>query len=347
MHVSSQAAAWDGWPDGPIEHTFTVEEVKNTDHLAVNWSCQTSGARTGFSTAESWSTGRKSERRCLGVLFCANEWCNVIIRPKTRANLIEKQLSKPCVCGATLQQSQPDCPTRQVLWSYKHGIHFIHTGYHNHPRPTHIIHMSKNQREKFKELVEQHPKSGPLQLLVGAPTLHGPGASVADISPVLLNKDRIAYELEKVRHPKRPGGSADDLNIKEFSLFCAENEGFIIHSVIREVVVICMHQPLMLAELVKENSMSIPDEPVNGIVSDAAHGFWRERNCLLIVSSAYSATLRCWIPGVLSYTNGATTEHYRHHFLALFLAIARERRSHGWDISSDEHFGNVRTYSSM
>ncbi|KAJ3804557.1 hypothetical protein F5876DRAFT_82964 [Lentinula aff. lateritia] len=48
-------------------------------------------------------------------------------------------------------------------------------------------------------------------------------------------------------------------------------------------------------------------EPVNGIVSDAAHGFWREQNSLLITSSIYEAELHCWIPVLFSYSNGASS----------------------------------------
>lgn len=215
----------------------------------------------------------------------------------------------------------------------------MHKGYHNHPRPTHILHLSASEKNTFRDLVERNPKAGPLELLVGVRTLKGPGESAKDISTVLLNKDRIAHELKSVRQTSRAGASGDTLNLAEFSQFCANNPGFIIHSIIRDVVVISMQQPLMLAELVKESRRT--DEPVNGIVSDAAHGFWRERNCLLIISSAYSSRLRCWIPGIMSYTNGASSDHYRHHFLALFQSIAQERRSRGWDTGNDDDFGNV------
>ncbi|KAI0754060.1 hypothetical protein C8Q80DRAFT_1095345, partial [Daedaleopsis nitida] len=268
------APEWDGWPDGTFERTFSIEEVEATKNLAVHWVCQTSGSKVGSDEADEWVNGRKTERRCRGVISCENPSCDIL------------------------------------------------------------------EEQKFTEIVESHPKSGPLQLLVGVPTLNGPGKSVADISSVLVNKDRIAHELKKIRRGKAATNSADDINLSDFSDFCQEHPGFVIHSVIRDIIVISMQQPLMLAELVKETR--IVDDPVNGIVSDAAHGFWRQKSSLLIISSAYSLTLRCWIPGILSYTNGATSEHYRHHFLALFQSIARERRSRGWDTSNDADFGNVR-----
>ncbi|KAI0742318.1 hypothetical protein C8Q80DRAFT_1327971, partial [Daedaleopsis nitida] len=297
---------WDGWPDGNFERTYTHAEFKSTRDLAVHWSCQVSGSRNGSEDAEDWSAGRKAERRCRGIISCTNAACDALIRPCTRRKDISRQLEKACLCGASLQRFE--CHTLQILMHFRHGVHFMH--------------------------------QGPLQLLVGAPTLNGPGESVANISSILLNKDRIAQELKKVRREEKPGNGTDDISLLAFSEFCHNNPGFIINSVIHEVVVISMQQPLMLAELVKE-TRAIPDDPVNGIVSDAAHGFWRQQNCLLIISSAYSLSLRCWIPGILSYTNGASADHYRHHFLALFQSISRERRSRGWDTSDDNDFGNV------
>lgn len=180
------------------------------------------------------------------------------------------------------------------------------------------------------------------RLLVGVPTLRGPGPKAPDILSVLLNKDRISHKLQKVRAEAKSTKGGDSLNLDEFAAFNADNPGLVVNSIVGKITVISIQQPLMLAELVKE--MVVTSEPVNGVVSDTAHGFWRQWNCLLVVSSAYSRTLNCWIPGVLSYTNGATAKHYQHHFFALFKSIAQERARQGWDASGDEHFGTVRPY---
>ena len=52
----------------------------------------------------------------------------------------------------------------------------------------------------------------------------------------------------------------------------------------------------------------------------------------------------CWIPGILSYTNGASEKHYQLHFVALFKSFAAELRKRGLDTSDDAHFGNVSGY---
>ena len=46
-----------------------------------------------------------------------------------------------------------------------------------------------------------------------------------------------------------------------------------------------------------------------------------------MVSSTYHPDLLCWVPGVLSYTNGASAEHFKYHFLAVLQSIAHEADS--------------------
>ncbi len=202
---------WDGWPDGSFERTYTNAELKQTDNLAVNWVCEVAGPKSGSDEADDWRKGRKSERRCRGVLACPEQGCTMVVRPQTRMQQILKQLDKPCLCGGSLVRLE--CRTVQKLYRFKHGIHYIHEGVHDHPRPTHLLHLDRRQRQEFQALVEGNPKSGPLQLLVGAPTLNGPGRSAAEISPILVNKDRIAYEVKKVRQKAQSSNAPDQLSI--------------------------------------------------------------------------------------------------------------------------------------
>ena len=312
--------------------------------VPVHWACRTSGSKNhrGTKTAEMWQDGYVSRRLCLGVITCTNPDCKIVVRPGTTAAKRKKQLETVCVrCKSSLQYSAfPKCPAVQVLHCFKNGIHFAHSGVHNHVRPTYILHLTAKQQVEFRELVEQHPKSGPLQLLVGPPTLSGPGRSAADISTALINKDRIGYERNKVKalhNQTNPPG--DTINVQAFASFCEENEEFIVQSVFGKTTVISMQSPVLLSELVRASL--ITDEAVNGILTDAAHGYWKAHNNLLIVSSVYSVLLRCWVPGLLSYTNGATAKHYNLHFQALFQIITRERQGRGFDTSDDAIFGNV------
>lgn len=98
-----------------------------------------------------------------------------------------------------------------------------------------------------------------------------------------------------------------------------------------------MQSPLMRENLLKEQ---ILNGNVNGMVNDAAHGWWQDKKALLMVTSAYCPELNCWLPGVLSYTNGASSDHFKYHFLAVFNSIASEAEKRELDVT-DRLFAGV------
>ncbi|TFK37264.1 hypothetical protein BDQ12DRAFT_608068, partial [Crucibulum laeve] len=170
------------------------------------------------------------------------------------------------------------------------------------------------------------------------PGLKTPGESIADISTVLLNADHVRKEKQKVKKADIQGG---DSFVSAFAKFSAEHKGFVIHSKLDEVTVISLQTPFMRSQLIKDY---ILDEPVNGLVSDAAHGWWQERTSLLIISSCYSSELLCWVPGVFSCSNGASAEHYKYHFLAVFYSMANEASDRQIEIF-DRIFAGVVDFS--
>jgi hypothetical protein len=324
---------WDGWPNGIFEQDFTFEEFEDTNNLSAHWAMITNGGdRKGNEDALTWPRGKKSTRKCLGVIECDNPLCSIITRPQTKSQQIDSQLRRPCKCGAVLFRQR--CDVVSHFWKWSGGVHYLNQGFHAHRRPTHLLHLHADERQNFVELVQSHPKSGPLQLIVGVPGLDGPGKSVADISDVLLNADRVKKERQKVK--KGQVQSADGL-IAAFSKFAKEHPNFVIHSNLGEQTVICLQTSFMRSQLVKNSRL---EGAVNGTVNDAAHGWWKERTSLLMVSSTYCPDLLCWVPGVLSYTNGASSGHFEHHFLAVFQSIAHEAESRNIAVA-DEIFAGV------
>ncbi|KAJ7884708.1 hypothetical protein B0H13DRAFT_2537126 [Mycena leptocephala] len=329
---------WDGWPDGDFSRIFPLEFVEAHDNLRVHWACETLGGSGGSAQAETWADGKVTRRRCQGIIECTSRACNIIVRPQTRAKGITKQLSQPCSCGEDLVHYP--CNVISTLHTFKDGVHYRNGGFHAHARPTVRLHMSRKERDDFGKIVEQNPAAGPIKLLVGRPGIDGPADSVADITPVLLNVERIRYERRKVLKGVR--GHGGDNFIKAFAKFEENHPEFIREAQFGEVTVIVMQTPFMAAKLVKA---TIDAEAVNGIVSDAAHRVWREANSLLIVSSTYEpARLKCWIPGIMSYANGGTAEHYRIHFFHLFDGMAQECGNRGIDVT-DDLFANVLDFS--
>jgi hypothetical protein len=321
-------AIWDGWPDGEFERHFNWQEYTDTKDIMVHWAYRlTGGDRKGDRFADTWQKGKHSKRWCLGIITCDNEECDIIVRPQTKPEGIYRQLLMKCQCGAKLQHE--DCGIVSELWKYDGGIHYIHRDYHHHARPTHILHLSPDQRARFDAIVTANPKVGPLGLLVGVPGLHGPGESVAEISDIFLNSDRIRKERQRVKKGNSQGG---DGFLAEFAKFASDHPGFVIYSQMGEVTVIVMQSAFMASQLVKNG---ILEGAVNGLISDAAHGFWLNRNSILIVTSCHSPQLFCWVPVIFTYSNGSSAEHYKLHFLALLQSIGHEAEKGEVPITDD------------
>jgi hypothetical protein len=330
---ADEMVGWNGWPDGDFELDLNWDEFKKTHSLQVHWAYRASGGdRKGDELAETWEGGKKGVRRCLGVIYCDSEDCKIIVRPQTRAEGIGNQLLEKCKCGAKL--SHHDCGVVSVLWKYRHGVHYSNGGEHNHIRPTHVLHLLPDERARFDAIVATNPTVGPLGLLVGVPGLRGPGESVADISDVLLNADRIRKERQRVKKGESKGA---DGFLAEFAKFADKHPNFVIYSQIGVVSVIVLQSSFMASQLVRNGVL---DGPVNGLVSDAAHGYWLDRNALLIITSCHSPFLFCWVPAIFTYSNGSSAEHYKLHFLALFQSIAHEAEREGINIT-DEMFAGV------
>ena len=326
---------WDGWPNDVIQQDFTWKEYEFTNQLMSHWAAKVGGGdRKGDISAGMWERGKRSTRDCLGIINCNNEDCHYAVRPFTTRQRIIQQLEKRCeICGASLIHQ--DCGIRATLWKWSGGVHYEQNGSHDHGRPPRILHLSKSEHQKFVQLVEQHPKTGPRGLTVGVPGFGGPGQSAADISPALLNIDRVAKERQKVKKEHDTTNGNDF--IASFANLTTEHADFVLLEIIGSVTVIALQSPFMASQLVREEKL---DLPINGFVNDAAHGWWKERNHLLMITSVYSPEVACWIPGLMSFTNGASTDHFKWHFLALFESIAEEA---GWRqlTINDELFAGV------
>jgi hypothetical protein len=102
--------------------------------------------RVELTFALSWKQGKRSSRRCLGVIDYDNGACKRIIRPQTTPQGIA---FPPVRCGAML--SHTACTVVSVLMSWNGGIHYANGGHHEHPRPTYQLHVSRSsttQRRK-------------------------------------------------------------------------------------------------------------------------------------------------------------------------------------------------------
>ena len=122
------------------------------------------------------------------------------------------------------------------------------------------------------------------------------GESVADISDVLLHTNHVSKEWLKVKKGHVQGV---DALIASFSKFDKDHPNFIINSNLGEQTVISVQTNFMWSQLLKDQPL---EGPINGIVNDAAHGWWREQNSLLVVSSVYCPNLPISSVGSWAYS---------------------------------------------
>lgn len=201
-------------------------------------------------------------------------------------------------------------------------------------QPTRCI--SKSEKAEFVQIIHKNPKVKALTLLLGPPTVSGRGKSVAHISPVFMNAHHIKHERDRILRggTGEPGG---DGFVEQFAEFQSTYPEFVCFSLFGEITAIIMQTRYMASNLTKDR---ISTNAVNGIVSDAVHGYWQNPKVVLIISLVYSFDLHCWVPSLVTYSNGASVYHYRLHFLALFLSIAEECSIREVQVQ-DSHFANV------
>ncbi|KAJ7756530.1 hypothetical protein B0H14DRAFT_3896312 [Mycena olivaceomarginata] len=245
--IIPQDPEWDGWPDGDFSALFSMSFVEKHDNLHVHWATQILGGRAGDTDAAVWKDGKLTRRQCQGIIQCESVDCSMVTRPQTRKAGVENQLSKLCICGSRLVHLA--CKVRSTLHTFSGGVYYQNGGTHDHPRPTVRLHLAKEERDEFAAIVREQPKTGPLKLVVGRPTASGPAQSVAKISPLLVNADRVKYERQKVL--RGSGGHGGDHFLSEFAKIEASNPNFIRSSQFGLVSVIVMQTPFLASRLIK------------------------------------------------------------------------------------------------
>ncbi|KAF4620872.1 hypothetical protein D9613_000021 [Agrocybe pediades] len=345
-HYTDVVLAWDGWPNDAVEEDYTFSEFEETGNLRIHWANRGHSPRGGDADASCWEEGKRQKRTCLGAILCNDSTCDIVIRPQTSVKQIESQLSSLCPAAEnenntshsrSLTLYHVTCDVVATTYRWEEGVHFSNSGVHDHPRPP-PLHALPWQKKQFKDIVTSNPKAKALSLMVGVPTLEGPGASVMDIGDVYKNRDRVDKERQEIVRSLDSGG---DKFIFTFADFCRDHPEAIVYSVFGEVTVISVQTPFMRSNLIKDDALT---GPVNGIVNDATHSYWKEKNALLMISSCYCPILFCWLPGLMSYTNGGTEQHFTHHFYALFTTMAQEANKRGIEVT-DHIFAGMMDFS--
>ncbi|KAF5368795.1 hypothetical protein D9757_012291 [Collybiopsis confluens] len=338
--LSNLVGGWNGWPSGRFAMNLTHGQFVSTKALQVNWATRNSGGdRTGQSSSPNIYNGKVSSKQCLGLIHCTSPDCQIISRPrvKSEADRIH-QLSGVCSCG-------PFCNSKSHLICWGQIGNDINTKYrhingdaHIHSRLPHVIHFSKQEEEKFFSLVNNHPSLGPAALVVGPKTITGFGPGAADVAQAARNPDFVAYQRRKIKSQAQGGHSF----LRQFSAWQQQHPGVVRTSITNEKVSIVSIQTEWIRDRII--SETVTAGPLNGMVSDGAHGYWNHSSLVLIITSTFSKKLQIWVPNLFTYSDGTSSEHYRYHFKGVFQSIAELAELKGVKLV-DEMFEMVVDFS--
>ncbi|KAJ7572400.1 hypothetical protein C8J56DRAFT_1068918 [Mycena floridula] len=91
-----ESLLWNPWADGNWSRNYTKPEVDQSKSLMEHWANESgSGDRRGKVDATQWQQGRRTRRKCLGIMQCEAEpeQCDVITRPQTTKDSRLRQLA--------------------------------------------------------------------------------------------------------------------------------------------------------------------------------------------------------------------------------------------------------------
>ncbi|KAJ3563967.1 hypothetical protein NP233_g8597 [Leucocoprinus birnbaumii] len=205
------------------------------------------------------------------------------------------------------------CDVKETLHKWIGGVHWSNSGYHSHIQPD-AIRPGPHGKRELGEILEHHPDAKPLELAHGIRTLNGHTKPAAEIDPAFKNHDRLTNYTTQIsvsgKHSKRKQGPD---TMSELKSFTEAHPGFIVQ-ITADPLVVCVRTEWMMKMAVHEEY----ENHVNGVLSDGAHGFFKDGNEILMTSSVYSRVHSRWVPALFSYLSGQTARHFKCHFLVLF-----------------------------
>ncbi|KAF5360169.1 hypothetical protein D9758_011380 [Tetrapyrgos nigripes] len=308
LHFEDLKGGWDAWPQSNFAMDVTWDVFEDNNNLSVHWATNTVG-----------SNGRQRQNSSINAENIENGAMTKRKRPHTGTHsAVITQIGKAngkCDCCAALEHVP--CPNVAMIIKWAGGVgYFNGINDHNHPRLPHQLHPLRRGQKKFTELVQSNKNVGPSGLAAGNTVT---GESVLAIDPVWENQDRVARDRKKILDGENPR-LGDDF-ISQFIDFQSNHPGFIVsETMLGAVAVVSVQTPFMAEQVHEEGEVN---GPFNGIVSDAAHGWWKMSSSVLIMSSVFCSFMLRWVPTLISYSNGSSASHYEYHFLALMESIAR------------------------
>lgn len=325
----------DKWIDGDLRKLFPwsaiscdkdYEDPSNMlSDFFTHWCMPYPGGGRGKGSIDADRPDRlcyNTKRCCVGVFTCATGTCSYIERPLSRPAKRKTQMSGHCSCDKPVKYIS--CTVVHRFSMFKGGILFQAEGQHSHARPP-SKHLAKEEKMKLKKLVDSNPNATPLVFITGVPGPDGDTTNIMTINDILINPDRLRYEINNLQ-------DSNGSDFDKYKEFVKAHPGFVVNSFFTTLTVISVQTAFMATQLYLSmlSAQSVLHAlPINGLISDAAHKFFKNRNHVLMVTSLYCTVLRRWIPALMSFMDGQTAAHYKCHYLTLFRIMYRICQEYG------------------
>ncbi|KAF9060861.1 hypothetical protein BDP27DRAFT_1429567 [Rhodocollybia butyracea] len=332
---------WPAWPNHPFTVDVPHQYYEHNKKLQVLWATQTSsynGTKGSFNSS-TMQGGRVSHRTCLGVLSCDNNDCSIVMRPVTGGqSKIFSQLQRlgECSCGG--QRKHIPCGSRSWLiqWGQEgdnittRKYRYVNGPAHTHSRFPNPARTTSAEDKRFREAYEQHPRTTATKMMVGVPTPTGFTPGAAEHGLKFANPAYTSYRTRREKQKDGNGPTSAFGHFAKLKEWKKQNPTVTCEEFTTpKVSCISIQTPWMRSQALGDLSN---DEPVNGLVSDAAHKYWESPDGKLIVTSIFSPLILKWVPVLFTYSDGTTADHYEYHFLFLIRSIVQGAMHRGVNI---------------
>jgi hypothetical protein len=159
-------------------------------------------------------------------------------------------------------------------------------------------------------------------MMAGAPAPNGYGPGAAELGQKFHNQGYTGYRLSRARAKDGNGPLSAFGFLKKLGEWKAQHAGVLCQDFTSgDIICVSLQTEWMRQQAIPD--MTDMEDPLQGILSDAAHKYWEDPNGRLIVSSVFSPLISKWIPVLFTYANGASAAHYEYHFLNLIQGIVQ------------------------
>ncbi|KAF6750615.1 hypothetical protein DFP72DRAFT_851425 [Ephemerocybe angulata] len=323
------------WPNGKRVRKFETEDEAKPNNDQAKWQFRSYGTSNWNRKATEYSVaiGKAKTSRCLGVDVCPNPACARPVKPKTDPSTQEKQIHAGCALCGSGPLVHHDCAARchryraKDIKSGEEYFRWEHEGYHDHPRPP-TSHLSVSETAQLDAQVVRGGANATVHALRTG-DLNPGSVPLPDIAPALANPSIARYFVAKSQ--ARTGvtnaavkNTTAGTTIKQILGLNGElGEPFLIFSQLHDQGLFVFRTAFMNSVLEATVDDWVLDKDTvgsrHGFVTDGNHSYFKDG--VLLSTSAFSETLKAWVPVLFTLIFGEDAAHHRPHFKHLNDAV--------------------------